>query len=334
MLLNGHIKPSLGLIFIILFPLICIAQDPQFSQFYGVPLYTNPAFAGSSGNIRFNGGFREQYVGISNNYTTMFAGFDMPMNKIGGGIGLTFMNDVAGDGRLTTNQFGAIYAFKTALNRKIFLSAAIHAQAVQKNYDFSRFKFGDMIDERYGFTKTSMEQLASDQRLFPNFAAGFLVYSERFFAGFASHNLTEPNQSFYFQSSPSDEFKLPRRYTAHGGLNIYLSNERDVQARTILSPNILYMNQRNFNQLNLGMYIKKQALTAGLWFRQTSQNTDAAIILLGIKFPKFRLGYSYDVTVSGARTATQGSHEVTLAFEIKPPKKSRPRTKALICPTL
>ena len=57
------------------------------------------------------------------------------------------------------------------------------------------------------------------------------------------------------------------------------------------------MSQRNFNQLNLGMYVKKQALTAGLWFRQTSKNSDAAIVMLGLKLPKFRLGYSYDVTV-------------------------------------
>jgi hypothetical protein len=79
--------------------------------------------------------------------------------------------------------------------------------------------------------------------------------------------------------------------------------------------------------------LKKQALTAGLWFRQTSRNSDALIFLIGLKFPKFKVGYSYDVTVSGASTATQGSHELSMAFEIKPVKKSSKKvTKAMRCP--
>ena len=46
------------------------AQDPQFSQFYGVPLYTNPALAGASGNIRINAADRDQYTALSNNFKT------------------------------------------------------------------------------------------------------------------------------------------------------------------------------------------------------------------------------------------------------------------------
>jgi type IX secretion system PorP/SprF family membrane protein len=151
--------------------------------------------------------------------------------------------------------------------------------------------------------------------------------------GFAVHNLTEPNQSFYSPNSADAAFKLPRRYTFHTGANINLTNQRYEEQRVVISPNILFMQQRNFNQLNLGFYIKKQALTAGMWFRQTSKNSDALIFLIGLKFSKFRVGYSYDVTVSGARTATQGSHELSMAFELKPPKKSNRRTsKAMRCP--
>jgi type IX secretion system PorP/SprF family membrane protein len=308
------------------------AQDAQFSQFYGVPLYTNPAFAGASGNIRTNLAYRDQYIGIDNNFRTAYASIDAPAAKLGGGLGLTFLNDVAGDGRLTTNQISGVYAFQTAINRKIRMSLAIQAGIVQKSYDWSKFKFGDQIDDRFGFVNPTREPLPSEQRFFPNFGTGFLIYSDRFFGGAAAHNIIEPNQSFYFENSPQEQFKLPRRYTAHAGMNIYLTNQRNEQERVVLSPNILFMNQRNYNQLNLGLYIKKQALTTGLWFRQTSKNTDAAIVLIGLKFTKFRIGYSYDITVSGARTATQGSQEVSVSFEIKPPKRPKPRNKALICP--
>jgi len=309
------------------------AQDPQFSQFYAVPIYTNPALTGASGNIRFNAAYRDQYVGVSNNFKTTFAGIDAHVNKLGG-IGATFLNDVAGDGRLTTNQASLSYSFYTQLNRKIRMRAAVQGTFVQKSYDFSKFRFGDQIDDRLGFVYPTQEPIGSQNRIFPNFSTGIVIYSETFFAGLAAHNLTEPNQSFYFENSPREEFRLPRRYTAHAGLNIPITQERNEEQRVILSPSILYMSQRNFNQLNLGMYIKKQALTAGLWFRQTSNNTDAAIVMLGIKFPKFRLGYSYDVTVSGARTATQGSHEISMGFEITTPKRERSRTKVISCPAL
>ncbi|TAE87193.1 MAG: type IX secretion system membrane protein PorP/SprF [Bacteroidetes bacterium] len=322
-----------------IYVLICVislttsyAQDPQFSQFYGVPLYTNPALTGVSGNIRANIAYRDQYIGLDKNFKSTFAGIDAPTSKLGGGIGLTFLNDVAGDGSLTTNQISGVYAFHASINRKVRMSLAIQAGVVQKTYDWSKFKFGDQIDDRFGFVNPTKEPVASELRFFPNFGSGFLIYSDRFFGGAAVHNMIEPNQSFYFENSPQEQFKLPRRYTAHAGMNIYLTNQRNEQERVILSPNILFMNQRNYNQLNLGLYIKKQALTTGLWFRQTSKNTDAAIVLIGLKFPKFRVGYSYDITVSGARTATQGSQELSVSFEIKPPKRPKPRNRALVCP--
>lgn len=308
------------------------AQDPQFSQFYAVPLYTNPAFAGSSGNIRINAAYRDQYIGLDNNFQTFYAGIDADMSKLNGGLGLTFMNDVAGDGKLRTTTASGVYAFHAAINRKLHMRAAVQATFVQKSYDFSKFKFGDQIDDRYGFINPTQEPVGSQQRTFPNFAAGFLMYTDKVFGGVAIHNLIEPNQSFYYPSSGNDQFKLPRRYTAHAGMNIYLTNQRNEKDRIVLSPNVLFMNQRNYNQLNLGLYLKRQALTTGLWFRQTSKNTDAAIVLLGLKFPKFRVGYSYDITVSGARTATQGSQELSVALEITPKKKPRPRNRALVCP--
>lgn len=308
------------------------AQDPQFSQFYAVPLYTNPAFAGSTGNVRINAGFRDQYTALQNNFRTVLASVDANVSSLNGGIGVMAMNDVSGDGFLTSNQVSAIYAFHSAINRNVHFRAAVQATVVQKSYDFNKLKFGDQIDDRYGFVYPTAESKAVEQIIFPNFSTGFLVYSSQFFAGAAIHNLTEPNQSFYYRNSSAEQFKLPRRYTAHAGMNIYLTNQRNEQERIVLSPNILFMSQRNYNQLNLGLYLKRQALTTGLWIRQTSKNTDAAIFLIGLKFPKFRIGYTYDLTLSSARTATQGSNELTAAFEFGIKRKERRVFKPIVCP--
>ncbi len=310
-----------------------LAQDPQFSQFYANPLYTNPAFAGASGNIRFVIIGRDQYTGIQRNYKTAASSIDAQVNAISGGLGALATYDVSGDGYLTTTTFSGIYAYSTPISRKVSIRAGVQASYYQRSYDFSKFKFGDQIDDQYGFVLPTNEQVGLQQINLLNFSSGLLIYSNKFYGGFAVHNLTQPNQSFYNPSSSDEVFKLPRRYTMHAGANIFLTESRYEDQRVTISPNILYMQQRNFNQLNLGFYVKKEALTAGMWFRQTSRNSDALIFLLGLKFQKFRVGYSYDVTISGARTATQGSHELSMAFEIKPkPKTHKKTTKAMRCP--
>ncbi|MES2781034.1 MAG: type IX secretion system membrane protein PorP/SprF [Bacteroidota bacterium] len=326
-------KTLLKLTLWLFIPFTALAQDPQFSQFYANPLYTNPAFAGASNNIRFTIIGRDQYTSINKNYKTAGASLDAQVNALNGGLGMMATMDIAGDGNLTTNIFSGIYSYSVSLSKKVTMRAGIQASYYQRTYDFSKFRFGDQIDDQYGFILPTNEARGLQQINLLNFGSGLLIYSNRLFGGVAIHNLTEPNQSFYSPNSSADEFKLPRRYTVHAGANIPVTNSRFEDERVILSPNILYMQQRNFNQLNLGFYVKKQALTAGMWFRQTSKNSDALIFLVGLKFPKFRVGYSYDITVSGARTATQGSHELSMAFEIKPKKKeARRTTKAMRCP--
>lgn len=312
------------------------AQDPQLSQFYASPIYTNPAFVGTSRKIRFASNARSQYIGLNNNYKTAVVSLDAYLGKFNSGLGVIATLDEAGDGNLRTISFGAVYSYGININRNWSVNAGILAEVKQKNYDFSKFIFGDQLDPIIGFLNIpSKEPQGLIKRTFTNFGTGILVYNPIFYGGFAVHNLFEPNQSFYDEYSSRAELLVPRRYTGHAGVNIYLSKSRNEQNRTMLSPNILFMAQKQFYQVNIGMYYKKQALSVGAWFRQTSRNADAVIFLVGIRFPNFRMGYSYDLTVSSASTATVGSHEVSLGFELKTKQKQSPRGgKPIKCPEI
>lgn len=330
----GILVRSFSLALLMLPALFVRAQDPQFSQFYANPLYTNPAFAGTTGGIRFTMIARNQYTALQRNYKTACATLDANISAFNGGVGVMALTDVAGDGFLTNNVITGIYSYHLQVSRKLSMRAGIQASVIQKTYDFSQFRFGDQIDDRFGFIKQTAERKNMDNRTFPNFSTGFLFYTDQLYGGVAVHNLVEPNQSFYFEKSSDDQFKLPRRYTAHAGGIIYITQDRIVDDRIYISPNILYMQQRNFNQVNMGFYLKRQVLILGGWFRQTSKNTDAVIGLVGLKFYRFRVGYSFDATVSGARSATTGSHEVSLSVEIKAPRKHSGRrvAKPMRCP--
>ena len=311
------------------------AQDPELSQFYASPLYTNPAFAGASKKIRIATNARNQYTALNNNYKTAMFSADAYLPSMKSGLGVMGMYDVAGDGFLTTTAVTAIYSYNLDVSRTWAVNAAIAGGVVQKQFDFSKFTFEDQIDPVRGPVLPTNEKVPFTQRFFPNFSAGLLAYSNYLYGGVAVNNLLEPNQSFYYVNSDQTSLRLPRRYVVHGGVNVYLTKSRYEENRVIFSPNFLFMQQRNFYQANLGFYLKNKALTAGLWFRQTSTTTDALIFLIGFKTANIRMGYSYDLVVSSAHTATVGSHELSLIFEINPPHRRSSRFGRMIkCPDL
>ena len=73
----------------------------------------------------------------------------------------------------------------------------------------------------------------------------------------------------------------------------------------------------NFTQLCIGAYFIKDYFMAGAWYRHTDPNADALSLLVGVKKDAVKIGYSYDITVSDARAAAIGSHEVSLIVEMK-----------------
>jgi type IX secretion system PorP/SprF family membrane protein len=311
------------------------AQDPQLSQFYASPIYTNPAFAGAAKKIRFSTNARNQYTALNKTYRTVVTSLDAYVPKMQSGLGLLVSADQAGDGYLTTTNIGGVYSYNLEINRKWNANFGLLAEIRQRTYDFSKFTFGDQLDPVQGVVRKTSEVAGQEQRTFPNFSAGALLYSEFFYAGFATHNLLEPNQSFIMVDNTGQGFILPRRYTVHAGANISLNKTRFENNRVYLSPNILFMKQRDFYQVNVGTYIKKQSLTVGAWYRQTSRNADALIFLAGLRFKNFRLGYSYDLTISNARTATVGSHEISIGFDINTNNRPKSRMgKPIPCPDL
>lgn len=293
------------------------AQDPEFTQFYASPVYTNPAMAGTAfcgrnSAGRFSVNYRNQWPSLPGTFRTFNASYDQHLDKIGGGIGLMANYDRAGAGLLTTTSFSGIYSYVLPVNKHFFIRAGLQASFVNKAIDFSKLRFGDQIDPTRGFVKLTNEPKPNTSVTFPNFGAGLLAYSEKFYAGFAVHNITEPVQSFY----SNNDGIVPRRFTFHSGVVIPLDRKKFSQAT--ISPNALFMVQQNFTQVNFGFYVNKGPLVTGLWYRQTLGtygNSDAIMVLLGFRKDRFKFGYSYDITVSSARSAAPGSHEVSATVD-------------------
>jgi len=307
------------------------AQDPEMTQYYAAPIYTNPAMAGTgscNGGGRININYRNQWPSLPGTFVTTMASYDQHFDKIGGGIGIIAMNDVAGEGKLTSTTLAGIYSYQLQVSRTFTMRFGLEAQYVNRSLDWRKLRFPDQIDPTKGFTLPTGEPINPNRISYPNFSGGILGYSERFYAGIAVHNMIEPIQSFL----GTQDSKLPRRYTFHSGLVIPLDNKTDPDVT--ISPNLLFMMQNKFTQLNMGFYFNKGPLVTGLWYRQTFGkyvNSDALMILVGFRKDKFKFGYSYDLTVSSARQAAPGSHEVSASIEWCAAKPSI-KYKKLSCP--
>ena len=310
------LKTTLFLGFFLVLGSFLHAQDPQFSQFYANPLYLNPAFTGSTECGRINFNYRNQWPSLSNAFVTYNVSYDQNIPGINSGIGFLVMSDQQGDNALNRTNVAGYYSFKFRVSDQIGISFGARGAYYQEKLNWQKFIFADQIEPTTGNTIGDSQETPPDNNTITavDFSAGAIVsYSDKFFGGVAVDHLTQPNISFY---SGTDS-KLPMKITVHGGATFNLSsgtmgyfNSND----WILQPNILYMQQEKFHQLNLGLYATKYPFVLGGWFRHNFQNPDAFIVLAGITYGNFQLGYSYDVTMSKLGGKAGGAHEISFAW--------------------
>ncbi|MBI1222217.1 MAG: type IX secretion system membrane protein PorP/SprF [Bacteroidetes bacterium] len=318
----------------LLFPAAFVmAQDAIFSQFYASPMLTNPALTG----VGLCGGravmqYRDQWPKLGGNYRTGLVAYDQVAPSVNGAFGIYALNDVAGDGLLTTLSLNGVYNYLVPLGKNWRLNLALQGTYVQRSIDFNKLKFADQIEPKKGFVKPTSEQVPFQKVTMASFSTGAVISNEKFYAGLAVFHLNQPSQSFYGTTGPGTY--LPRRVNLHAGTNIRVGHRYGPKREDdlILSPNVLLSVQQNFSQLNLGFYANKGGFVCGLWWRQTSTNPDALIAIVGMSKDQYKIGYSYDVTVSSARSAVKGSHEISVAYQFCSARPTPKKWLNDICP--
>ena len=301
-----------------------LAQDPTFTQFYSNPVYLNPALAGSSGCPRIAMNYRNQWPQLTGNYITYAAAYDTYAKNLSGGVGIMAMHDQQGQGTIQTSMIAGTYSYYLKVNRKFRIMFGGQAAYFQKYLDWSKLTFGDMIDPRRGFIyQTGDVPRGNGSHGFFDVSAGMVGFTKNFYFGVAAHHLNRPDESMILGDS-----RLPIRVTGHMGANIKLGQRGRYSSNTTLMPNVIYQYQNGFQQFNIGAYLKYEAFTIGAWYR----NRDAFIVSLGITTEKFRIGYSYDLTVSQLGGITGGSHEISMGINLKC-KKQMKDFRRISCPS-
>ncbi len=304
------------------------AQDPIFSQFYAAPLQLNPALTGNTYQPHFTLNYRNQWPDLNKAYVTYSASFSQFSKALNSGFGLLVLSDDAGNGLYKTNKLSGLYAYRVQLAKDYYLKIGVEGSFVQNRVDWDKLIFYDQIDQIDGPidpvtglpNPTEETQPAELNKSYFDVSTGFLIYSKQFFGGFGLKHLNTPDETI---TGVNDNLNngLPMRFTMHAGAQLTLIEGNKKRAPTLLSPNIMYIKQGDFGQFNVGTYLSFGFIYGGAWYRHALTNPDAAIFLLGVQKGVLKVGYSYDMTVSGLAGKSGGSHEISITLNFERPEK-------------
>ena len=293
------------------------AQDPVFSQFFSAPLELNPAFTGNTegGKIALN--YRNQWPLINQAYVTYAASFDQFFPYLNSGFGLMVLADNAGQGLYKTTDISAFYAYHLKLNRSLSARLGVEAGWINTRVDWAKLVFLDQIDPEFGALSPGGLPYPSDEippetgnnvSVF-DVSAGLLIFNDRFYGGISLKHLNTPQITFL--NANTDVFSgLPMRMSIHGGGEFDLFSVGSRGRKAFAAPNFQYIRQGSFSQLNIGTIFRYYQVGTGMWYRHSSSNPDALIFMIEGRYDKFRISYSYDMTISKL-SRTGGAHEIS-----------------------
>lgn len=295
------------------------AQDLHFSQFYHLPLQSNPAATGIfQGDWRVAGIYRNQWASVPVDYRTFAVAFDTKVVRRGNysiNGGLLLAHDQAGDAGLSWTQAGLTGNVARALNENQALTVGASVAFVQRAFDLGKLTFknqwtGDIYDP----AAASGENLAASSDFVPTLSAGLLWHygpaDTRTYldAGLGIAHINRPVISFRDDAQAN----LPMRFNllAQGALQL---NERfDVVG--FASVQQLSTSQ----EIVFGAGLRRELITGpvnatAVQFSLATRLADAIIPAIQLERNGWTVGLSYDINISGFKTVTQRRGGVEIA---------------------
>jgi type IX secretion system PorP/SprF family membrane protein len=295
-------------------------QTIQFSQYVFNGLAINPAYAGYKEDPTLNLSSRIQWVGINDAPRTTNASFDAAVgNNKNVGLGLLATLDELGPEK--TASIYANYAYRLQLDKLDTkrLSFGIAVGALQYSLDGSKFNATDAGDGSIPAGTVS--------KLTPDFRFGIYYYSPSVYFGASVFNLLTGKGNAVDNTGI---VKQVRTFYLTAGTILPLSEYVDIKPSIMIKEDFkgpTNIDLSNYFVLNKLLWLGASYRTGvSAWNKNlqstlNEQDAVAAIIQFYIN-PNFRLGYSFDFTLSKLASYQNGTHELSLCITF-PGRKQR-----------
>lgn len=285
-------------------------SEPQYSQYMYNRLLVNPAYAGSKDAVEFNGLYRTQYVGLSERATqTAFLGFNMPIYSISSGIGLTATNDMIGYLRTTTVNLDYNYRKKFGFGSLgVGINVGFIETGLQGNLLRTPTGGPGGVDNHDPSVPTGMVN-----GIAPDFSAGLYLNNDRYFAGVALDHI------YSITKLKNTQIDYARNLLVTGGYDFQAGKHFSIMPSVLIKSDFREVQ----TDLSLTMKIYNNILTGIALRGYDARSLDAVIFYAGVQIKAFRLVYSYDVNTSYLNGFNTGSHEISVAYELRLLKKTK-----------
>lgn len=314
------------------------AQDTHFAQSEYSPMLLNPALAGAFSHMQIIANYRNQWNSIASPYKTIAASFDVRLQRRDAdnnsflALGLNFFNDVAGDMKVTTNQFNLDLAYHIKMGRYSLLRIGIYGGMNQRTLDPNRGNWASQFDgDAINTSIASGESFGSYNHMFMDAGAG-IVYTFRKMK-YSVHNNINNNVNcglaVYHANQPASSFialpqdKLGMRISGFINSSFNIPN-----TQLAIQPAVYLQFQSKYSEVMFGTYlrynireashftgsIKPVAAALGLF----SRYKDAFVAKGYFQYHQFSVGLAYDFNLSRLTpvSKSRGGFEVFLRFNL------------------
>lgn len=293
-------------------------QQPLYSQYMLNTYLVNPAVAGAEGLTAFHLTARNQWAGYADGPKTYALSAQTrilktsfrnrsrlikarvrkrrPSGRVG--LGAFVYNDI--NGRIRRTGFQGTYAYHIYL-KDVQLSFGGSVSAYQFNVNVTQNDTYDpsLIDPLIG----------KNQKLSPDANVGFMVSTEKYYAGISATSLFQSSIQFG-SGNPNDAYRILRQYYLIGGYRI-----EPYKSAFAFEPSILFTTTERFNNsldINVKAYYR-QDYWAGISYRTAG----AMVLMFGARYQQFTFGYAFDRSFGDVTSFSKvGSHEIMIGYKI------------------
>ncbi|MCF8259090.1 MAG: PorP/SprF family type IX secretion system membrane protein [Flavobacteriales bacterium] len=278
-------------------------QDPQFSQYLDYNAYINPSFIVNDYELNADVQHRQQWVGFDGRPITTSANVSYEVKKAYSAFGVTYLHDQLGaqEGHNARLNYAGVIRFKGHT-----IAPGIYFGAMFTSLDGSQLNPIQTGDPN--IISSKQEGNAFDMGLGLSYRYRGLV------VGLSISHLTGQTISYPETiTGAQSEITIARHYY---GLVRY-----DFKIGRVfrLKPLSFVKTDAASAQFDQWLFFGADNLTKmlnrvniGVGYRID----DAVMVSAELIFKWFRLGYSYDITTSGLRSYSKGSHEITLRMHL------------------
>jgi type IX secretion system PorP/SprF family membrane protein len=288
----------------------CVAAhaqtDAQFSRYFDIPAYYNPAAVGTMPDLHITALARIQWLGIEGAPLSVFGMADRPL-RFGGrehGTGITFVSETIG---LYQNMLiGGAYAYKHKLWGGL-LSIGLQAGFVSISFDGTKVH----IPENEFFQQQDQAiPTAAVSGTGIDLNAGLFYTHKRMYAGLGLTHLTAGN----IKLGENAGIRLTRGLNFVAGYNMPAGNPLFEWRPSVF----VKTDFQSWTAEATARLLYNRMFEGGVSWRMG----ESMIMIFGGTFGKLQAGYAYDFPLSAAiRQGTAGSHELFVRYAIQLEKK-------------